>query len=283
MTDAVTIGNALAHGAGLINKRDAKLFLSHLTGYSVDGVVLNERNEIPPEKYAMYLEYIKRRQTGEPLQYIIGKWEFMGLPFITDKRALIPRPETELLVEEAFAFIKKISAEEERPIRALDVCTGSGCIAIALACLLRENLEIVATDISPAALSLARENAEKNTPAPEKITFIETDLLEGVDGDFDIIISNPPYITSGEMATLSPTVRDHEPHLALDGGADGLDIYRRLIPQCKKALRTGGALFLEIGSPEVWDLMEKSGFENINLLHDYAEIERIVTGVKPNV
>jgi release factor glutamine methyltransferase len=203
----------------------------------------------------------------------------MGLPFITDRRALIPRPETELLVEEAFAFIKRICGGE-KIVRVLDVCTGSGCIAIAIACLTDEFVHITATDISPDALSLARENAEKNFLSPERINFIETNLLDGIDGEFDVIISNPPYILSGDMAALAPTVRDYEPHLALDGGADGLDFYRRLIPQSKNALCKGGALFLEIGPPETMDLMFEAGFENINLIRDYAELERILTGEK---
>ncbi|MCL2577730.1 MAG: peptide chain release factor N(5)-glutamine methyltransferase [Defluviitaleaceae bacterium] len=277
-----TIGNALIYGAKLIGNREAKLLLSHATGYSMSGVVLHTHKAISDDEYNLYLSYIRRRQAGEPVQYIIGQWEFMGLPFISDKRALIPRPETELLVEQAFAFIKKISGGENI-IRVLDVCTGSGCIAISIARLTDKYVEITATDISPDALSLARENTEKNFLEPERIKFIETDLLDGVSGDFDVIISNPPYVLSSEMENLSQTIRDHEPHLALDGGADGLDIYRRLIPQSKNALRPGGALFLEIGPVGVMDLMADAGFENINLLHDYAELERIVTGVKKNV
>jgi release factor glutamine methyltransferase len=268
----MTLNGALAHGAGLIGKREAKLLLSHVTGYSASGLVLHAPGEISAAEYALYTECIGRRQTGEPLQYIIGAWEFMGFPFLTDPRALIPRPETELLVEEA-------NKKKKKDFNILDVCTGSGCIAIALAKLLGENASITATDISAAALELARENAAKNQLAPKRVNFIETDLLEGLPQNaFDVIISNPPYISSDEMEVLSPTVRDHEPHLALHGGEDGLDIYRRLIPQAKNALRKGGALFLEIGPPAVSDLMASVGFQNIKLQNDYAELPRIVTG-----
>jgi release factor glutamine methyltransferase len=245
----------------------------------------------PEDECETYFEYISRRQTGEPLQYIIAQWEFMGVPLITDSRALIPRPETELLVEEASAFINKFPSLEgcreaagwpqARPIRIADICTASGCIAIAVARLLGERAKIIATDISPQALSLARENAEKNHISPAQINFIETDLLDGIDEKFDVIISNPPYISCREMDELSPTVRDHEPHLALHGGTDGMDFYRRLIPQAKNVLLPGGGLFLEIGSPAVIELMQAEGFENVNLLCDYAELPRIVTGVTP--
>jgi release factor glutamine methyltransferase len=183
-------------------------------------------------------------------------------------------------VEEALRFAETL---EKLPIRILDVCTGTGCIALSLACLLGENAEITAVDISADALSLAKENAEKLGIATERVNFLKSDLLECVTGEFDIIISNPPYILHSDMAKLSPTVRNYEPHLALNGGTDGLDIYRRLIPQCKNALRTGGALFLEIGPKSVINLLAEAGFSDINLLRDYAELERIVYGVIPNV
>jgi release factor glutamine methyltransferase len=270
-----TLDDALAFGIERIGKREAKQLLSCATGYSISGIVLHALKPLSDEKYARYTEFVRRRQNSEPLQYIVGQWDFMGLTFLTDSRALIPRPETELLVEEAFAFTQKF---RNTPLRILDVCTGSGCIAVALERLC-EDAEVFAVDICPRALSLAQENADKNG---SRIHFYESDLLAGVPvgGGFDVIISNPPYITSGEMEALDPTVKDHEPHLALHGGTDGLDIYRRLIPQCFAALRSGGALFLEIGPPAVMDLMASAGFENTHLRHDYAEKERIIRGEK---
>jgi release factor glutamine methyltransferase len=271
----MTIEEALLQGVKAVGRRDAGLFLSHSTGYSTNGIILNSLKKIELDAYQTYLSYLERRQTGEPLQYIIGTWDFMGLSLITDKRALIPRPETELLVEEVFNFVKQ---RHEFPIRILDVCTGSGCIALALACLLGDSVEVTAADISPEALSLAEENAKKLGVPPERVSFLQSDLLEEIQGEFDIIISNPPYILDGDIQDLCPTVRDYEPHLALNGGADGLDFYRRLIPQSKNALRKGGALFLEIGPQAVMDLMAEEGCENINLQHDCAELARIVSG-----
>lgn len=274
----MTLNEALFYGHEKIGKREAKIFLSHITGYSVSGVLLYSHEKISVSDYNLYTSFIARRLAGEPLQYIIGQWEFMGLPFITDRRALIPRPETELLVEDAYEFIRKKIGENGGSVRVLDVCTGSGCIPISIACLTDGRVEITATDISKDAICLARENAHKNGLSAERINFLQTDLMDGIKDKFDVIISNPPYILSGDMATLSPTVRDHEPHLALDGGTDGMDFYRRLIPQSKNALNHGGALFLEIGPPAVMGLMADIGFSNINLRRDYAELERIVTG-----
>ncbi|MCL1846214.1 MAG: peptide chain release factor N(5)-glutamine methyltransferase, partial [Defluviitaleaceae bacterium] len=215
-------------------------------------------------------------------------------------------------------------AQKNTPLRILDVCTGSGCIALALAHVLGDRAEITATDISPDALALAKKNAEK-LGLSARVKFIESDLISdnifqksapsahwtpgtcvevgtfprsrkqfpgpqkrhmpskpnmpSADEKFDIIISNPPYITAAEMQTLSPSVRDHEPHLALNGGPDGLDLYRRLIPQAKNALREGGALFFEIGPVEVADLLRDEGFSDVEISSDYAGLPRIVRGV----
>jgi len=223
----MTLVDALKHGAGRIGRRDAMLLLSHVTGYSEAWMMIHEGETLPQASYMEYLQFLDRYGQNEPLQYIIGKWDFMGLEFRVDKRALIPRPETELLVEEALKFI---NGRDETPVKVLDVCTGSGCIALAIACLTDSGVaEITAVDISSDALSLAVENAAALSLPSGRVTFIESDLLDRVDVDckFDVIISNPPYILSNDMKALSESVRDFEPHLALDGGADGLDIYRR--------------------------------------------------------
>ncbi|MDR0273171.1 MAG: peptide chain release factor N(5)-glutamine methyltransferase [Clostridiales bacterium] len=264
----MTIGEALRHGIETVGRRDAGLLLSFVTG--TNELFLQTEKEINPEKY---FSYIKRLQAGEPLQYIIGQWEFMGLTFITDKRALIPRPETELLVEKVLEFLKN-----KKNAHVSDVCTGSGCIAISIARLAECETEIVAVDISDDALSLAKENAKKLNAA--NLIFIKSCLFENICGKFDVIVSNPPYVLSEEIPKLLPNVRDYEPRLALDGGADGLDFYRRIIPQSKKHLKPGGALFLEIGPVSVINLMKEAGFKNIVLTRDYAGIERIVKGEK---
>jgi len=263
----MTINQAILRGTETIGRRDALLILRHLTGQTSAYLMLNEGTPlIDSEKF---LEYVARFKQGEPLQYIIGEWDFMGQTLQTDSRALIPRPETELLVEEALAFLKPGMA-------VLDLCTGSGCIAAAIARV--GDLSVTAVDISADALALAKENGEGLG-----VHFILSDLFSEVGGTFDVIISNPPYITSEEMDTLSLTVLDYEPHLALHGGKDGMDIYRRLIPESLQFLKPGGALFLEIGPAAVKDIMVASGFKDVHMKQDYAGINRIVYGVKENV
>jgi len=266
--------DALAQGAEVIGLREAKILLAHVTGQSVSEIVLHREDAVSADDVAAYIDMVRRRKDGEPLQYILGEWEFMGVPILTDARALIPRPETELLVEEALRYMGELCENG----RIADVCTGSGCIAIAMA--QRSNAEIIGADISADALSLARENAKKNR-VDGRITFVKTDLLDGISGEFDAIISNPPYIPSREMETLSVAVHGYEPHLALDGGPDGCEIYRRLIPQAMNSLRPGGVLFLEIGPPDVEEILIRTGFKNVKLLRDYANLPRIIIGEKP--
>ncbi|MCL1878549.1 MAG: peptide chain release factor N(5)-glutamine methyltransferase [Defluviitaleaceae bacterium] len=274
----MTVSDALRFGAEKIGRRDASLFLAYLIGGGVGDVFSRSEEMLPPDKCDLLLSFIARRERAEPLQYIIGVWDFFGLEFFTDPRALIPRPETELLVEAALEFAKKIQSDGVAAPRILDVCTGSGCIALALAHTLGDCAEITAIDISLDALALARENAEKLNLS-DRVNFLHSDLLDKIPQSekFDLIVSNPPYIASSEIPALDPSVRDYEPHLALNGGADGLDLYRRLIAQSKKALHKGGALFLEIGPPAVADLMRDAG--DVEVLNDYAGLPRIVRGV----
>jgi len=260
----MTMNQALVHGTETIGRRDTLLILRHLTGQTSANIMLCDDKLL--ENSEKFLEYVNRFKQGEPLQYIIGEWDFMGQTLRTDSRALIPRPETELLVEEALAVLKP-------GMTVLDLCTGSGCIAAAIA--RAGDFSVTAVDISADALALAKHNGEGLG-----IHFIQSDLFSEVEGAFNVIISNPPYITSEEMNTLSPTVLDYEPHLALHGGEDGMDIYRRLIPESLKFLKPGGALFLEIGSAGVKDIMVASGFKDVHMKQDYAGLNRIVYGVK---
>ena len=192
---------------------------------------------------------IARRQSGEPLQYVLGEWEFYGLPMRVDARALIPRPETELLVETALGLLH--GGE-----RVLDLCCGSGCIGIALKkhC----DITLVAADISKDALALTRENAALNGVDPQTV---QSDLFDGVDGKFDLIVSNPPYLTQAEMEQRDESLR-FEPALALDGGTDGLDFYRRIAATYRNYLKEGGTLLLEIGMTQA---------ESVTALFDHAE------------
>ena len=260
-----TIGDALKYATDLVGRRDAMLLLCHVTGKNSAHILLHQKAPLPDS--AGFIAYVDRLKSGEPLQYVLGEWDFMGKTLRTDKRALIPRPETELLVEKALEFLKP-------KMTVLDLCTGSGCIAAALAG--AGDYGVTAVDISPDALALARENGEGLG-----INFIRSNLFDAVDGLFDVIVSNPPYITGKEMETLSRAVLDYEPHLALYGGEDGLDIYRKLIPESLQHLKPGGLLLLEIGPAAVKDMMLDAGFANVRMLPDYAGLNRIVCGFAP--
>jgi release factor glutamine methyltransferase len=242
---------------------------------------------------------MKRRLTGEPIQYITGQTEFYGLPFRVTPAVLIPRPETEHLVEEVLNRAKqlrvpqvpsgtwepdKLSSPGTRPptIRILDIGTGSGCIVIALAHYL-PNAAITAIDCSSAALDLARQNAALNQ-LENRIRFLHGDLLAPVSGEtFDMIVSNPPYVPTADRPSLSVEVRDHEPALALFAGDDGLDIYRHLIPAACAALTPGGLLALEIGygqQPALFALLESAAFHSIEIIPDLQGIPRVLCALR---
>jgi len=261
----MTIGDALQL-ANETSRRDFMLLLRHVTGLSSAQVMINL--QAPLNESDEFIRLAQRLKDGEPLQYILGEWDFFGKTVRTDSRALIPRPETELLVEEVLAFLAHSGG-----YTVLDLCTGSGCIAVAVAS--SGDFCVTASDISPDALSLAYENGEGLG-----INFVQSDMFSNLTGEFDIIVSNPPYITSAEMLELDRSVLDYEPHLALHGGLDGLDLYRRLIPESKKYLKPGGALLLEIGPPQVADIMTVAGFIDVRIKKDYAGFDRIVYGVK---
>ena len=227
--------------------------------------------------------YLSSRAKGEPLQYILGEAEFFGLKFKVDSRALIPRPETELLVE---AVIERIFCRHceprrgeaiSRQVEILDIGTGSGCISVSLAKSLPD-ARVTALDISPAALELARENAVINGVL-ERIDFIQSDLLPPAANAFDIIVSNPPYVCSQEIDKLSAEVRN-EPRLSLDGGNDGLDFYREIIPRAGGLLNNGGFLFLEIGLSQrkaIEEIIDKQNALKLEeVIKDYSDIERIM-------
>ncbi len=230
------------------------------------------------------------RAKGEPLQYILGEAEFFGLKFKVDSRALIPRPETELLAEAVIerTFCRHCEPRRERSLPAgrqaisrqveiLDIGTGSGCIAVSLAKSLPD-ARVTALDISPEALELARENALINGVG-ERINFIQSDLFPPGEGGFDIIVSNPPYICSEEIDKLSAEVRN-EPRLSLDGGNDGLDFYREIIPRAGGLLNNGGFLFLEIGLSQgkaIEEIIDKQNALKLEeVIKDYSDIERIM-------
>ncbi len=216
---------------------------------------------------------ICRRARRIPLQHLTGEVWFMGLPFIVNEAVLIPRPETELLAE----LVLRETAGQQN-LRLLDICTGSGCLAVSLAALGRFE-KVAAADLSPEALAVARENAARNGC---QVDFFQSDLFAGLPPEpYQVLVSNPPYIPTGQLAELMPEVRDHDPRMALDGGADGLTFYRRLAGESRDFLAPGARIYWEIG----WDqgeavrrILAEAGFQNLRVLPDLAGKDRMVTG-----
>lgn len=233
------------------------------------------------EQCACYEERIAKRASRIPLQYLIGNQEFMGLTFAVSEAVLIPRQDTETLVEEVLKDWKS------KDISLLDVCTGSGCIAISLACL-GGYRKVTALDISKDALAVARENASLLLDGYDgAFTLLESDMFSeiGEEERFDVIVSNPPYIPSAEIETLEPEVRTFEPRQALDGEADGLTFYRILAKECGKHLNVGGMVYFEIGwdqAKAVTALLKENGFEKIAVIQDMAGHDRVVRAVFKN-
>ena len=246
---------------------------AHLLGCGLLDI-LRYHAEVPDSALAERFESaVARLETDEPVQYVIGETDFMGLRIRCDSRALIPRPETEQLVECAEDFLRA----RRGPSAAIDVCTGTGCIACALAKRV-PGVRVRATDLSAAALELARENARA---LGADVEFSQADLLAGVpDGSVDLVVSNPPYVGSGECARLPRTVRDFEPRLALDGGPDGLRVISRLVEEAARVLTSGGRLMLEIGEDQADAVAEilcrTTPFQNPTVRCDCAGRARVV-------
>ena len=269
----MTVHNLLLEASTVIARRDAELLLAHTRGPPRIWLLAHPEAEVREAEAASFLGLTARRATGEPAQYLTGMQEFFGLELRVTPAVLIPRPETEHLVEAALAWAQT----QKRPLRFLDIGTGSGAIAIAVAANL-PGVEMVATDISFAALAVARDNAVR-LGVSDRVRFLESDLLAAVgaaDLPFDAILSNPPYIPSSDAATMQREVVAHEPHTALFAGLDGLDIYRRLIPAAYAALRPGGLLAMEIGFGQREALASLlAGWDNVRFVDDYAAIPRI--------
>ena len=234
--------------------------------------------ECSEEQYNKYLEVINRRIKKEPFAYIVEHKEFMKLDFKVNEKVLIPRADTEILVQEIINMC--CNTGEDNKFRILDMCTGSGCIAVSLAKYIN-NAEIIAVDISEDALIVAKENAEKNQV---NIEFIHSNLFErlSVSTKFDIIVSNPPYIKSNVIVELQDEVK-REPYLALDGGETGVEFYRNIINEAYKFLKINGILAFEIGfdqALEVVSIMKQHDYKEINIIKDYGGNDRVVIGKK---
>lgn len=249
---------------------DARLLLEYICHTDRNALLVHGdsvRSNLEEQFYRMVIE---KRAQRIPLQHITGQQEFMGLTFKVNEHVLIPRQDTEILVEEAMRYLSD-------GMRILDICTGSGCILLSLLKYSNE-CEGLGVDISDDALAVARENAQNLGLETE---FRHSDLLEKVEGKFDMIVSNPPYIETTVIDTLMPEVREHEPMLALDGREDGLYFYRRIVEQCTSYMTRGARLFFEIGYDQgeaVKDMMIHKGFCEVEIIKDYAVLDRVVTG-----
>ncbi|GHG82570.1 peptide chain release factor N(5)-glutamine methyltransferase [Comamonas sp. JC664] len=256
----------------------AEILLSHVLKLSRVRLYVDLDRPLSKDELGAYRALIERRMAGEPTQYLTGVREFYNRPFKVDARVLIPRPETELLVEAALRMLPK-----DAPGRALDVCTGSGCIAISLAAE-RPQATVIATDLSPDACALAQENAQALGVA-DRVTVLQGDLFAPVPADarFQVVVSNPPYIASGDIPGLSAEVR-REPKLALDGGPDGLAAVRRVVTGARQWLEPGGLLAMEIGEdqgPALLELLKAAGYADVRVEKDLERRERMAFGTQP--
>jgi len=273
-----TTARFAARGLGT-PRLDAELLVAHVLALPRVQLYVQFERVLSPDELAALRALIKRRQAGESVAYLPGRKEFGKLEFTVDARVLVPRPDTETLVEEATARLGA-PAEGVAP-RIADVGTGSGALAITLA-KLRADAAVFAGDVSAAALEVARANAERLGAA---VTFVEGDLAAplAAHAPFTLILANLPYVPSGELAALPPDVRT-EPALALDGGADGLDLVRRLVADAPSLLASGGVLALEIGAGQAEAtraLLQAAGFTDVQTRKDLGGIERVVSGVRP--
>ena len=320
--EACREGTALLKKGGIEDAAwDARALLEYVCGFSRTQYLLKRNDGMPPEQYSRYRQLTKRRALRVPLQHITGMAAFCGFDFCVSPAVLIPRPDTETLVLTALEVLsrrwerlseqaeyaskrdfsekdtsKKDTVEKDPlekvsgvdaalpdHLRVLDLCTGSGCIAVSLWKLAEERsirLTMEGADLSVDALAVARENARL---LGAEVHFYQSDLLENAKGSYDLIVSNPPYIPSGEIAGLSPEVSEHDPHMALDGGADGLDFYRRIAAQAKRLLSVGGVLLFEIGYDQgrsVSAILEKEGYRVMPLVQDLNGLDRVAGGMR---
>lgn len=277
------MGKKVLHSAGVAEAElDARLLLEYVCGTNRNDLLVHGDRAVAPDREELYKELLGKREKRIPLQYLTGVQNFMGLDFSVDSRVLIPRQDTEILVEEVLRNLHD-------GMHVLDMCTGSGCILISLLHY-SNHCDGLGVDISQDALEVAGRNGAELLPKESgesaeegfgRIRFLQSNLFQAVEGKFDVIVSNPPYINSAAMESLMPEVGEYEPHLALDGGSDGLSYYRRITEECREYLFGGGMLFFEIGQEQgeaVSSLMKQAGFLDIQVVKDYAGLDRVVYG-----
>jgi release factor glutamine methyltransferase len=284
-----TIRRVVAWASGDLKKRgfpsprlDVDLLLCRVLGVDRIALVTDADRPLTPAELAAYRALHQRRRGGEPVAYLLGVREFYGRPFRVDRRVLVPRPDTETLVEVALARTRPLSLSA----RVLDLCTGSGCVAVTLG-RERPTTRVLGADISPDALAVARENALRL--GAMNVAFVESDLFAAFEpraragARFDLITANPPYIAAPEIRSLPVDIRAFEPTLALAGGPDGLAVLRRILADAPRFLAPGGVLAVEVGAgqaPAVRELFAKAGFVDLAAQRDYGGHERVVSGVR---
>lgn len=282
---AYTIGSLLRKGASILKEAgspsaylDAQILLCHIAGLSKVDIIRDRDKSLGEDISERFFQLIEERKMGKPIQYITGHQEFMGLDFYVHENVLIPRPDTEILVEKVLQLLKN-----KDNLEIADVCTGTGAIAVSLAYYIPDSF-VYASDISHHAVECCRRNIEKHG-LESRMKLLQGDLLEplfeeGLEGRLDALVSNPPYISKNDMETLPLSVRGFEPHLALYGGGEGLDFYIRILKDAARLLKKGGLLAFEIGydqGPALTKLIEDKGnYKNIRIEKDLAGLDRVV-------
>ena len=268
-------------------KYERKVLLEEVLGYNYMYMLMHGDEEVPSGKEQEYLQLLEKRCSHYPLQYLLVYAHFMDYTFYVNESVLIPRNDTEILVEAADSLLKTLAAEGQenvpegethvKPLRVLDLCCGSGCIGISLK-LYHGDIDLTLTDISEDALEVTRRNLDKYDVKAELVC---DNLLDGITEKMDMIVSNPPYIEHGVIDSLMPEVKEYEPILALDGGEDGLDFYRKIIAEAPGHLDSQGWVLFEIGYNQgeaVSGLMRQAGFKDVEVRKDYAGFDRVVSG-----
>lgn len=263
-------------------RRNAEWMLCYSLGWNMLDVYVRSTATLADDRAHRYWEFVERRASREPLQYILQGTEFMSLPFEVRRGVFVPRPETELLVESAEARLRARPLHES--LRVLDLCSGSGIVGVSLACRV-PNLDVVAVDVSSQATALTAANAVRNG-VEDRLRVVEADafdFLERTDDRFTAVVCNPPYIATAELTALPREVREHEPMRALDGGKDGLEFYRRVAPLLARRLHTDGFVVFEIGESQgraVAALVRDAGLSAVDVAKDYAGCDRVVFATK---
>ena len=275
------IKELIEYGKNTLNRNEvqdssiiSRILAEYILNFNRQEIIANLDKEVKEEQRVRYYLALIEIIQGMPIQYITNKQEFMKLDFYVDENVLIPQPDTEILVEKAIEEAKKIENVE-----ILDMCTGSGCIGISIAKNI-ENAKVTLVDISENAIEIAKKNALRNK-VESQLTFIQSNMFEKVEKKFDIIVSNPPYIKTDVILKLDKQVQN-EPHIALDGGKDGLKFYKIIIEEAEKYLKENGKLILEIGydqKEEVENLIKQSGqYKKIEVIKDLSQNDRVIIG-----